>query len=182
MGGIWQLAMPNLEASVPGNLCKGRLEAPLKSINLLKETSPTLMELWAITNIRIPMAVLASLSASGAHLKLMEVQAEMEMILRLGDDIVWAVKDTTQLRGDIKLGEHEGGPEYFVGGLSFAETLTQPIIVSRGRTLTIEGIGEITASTSEGIEPENINVTYSTKGANGTFTYQSENLSGYRTL
>lgn len=182
MGGLWQLTIPNLEVKVQGVNSKGRLEANIGAINLLRESSPTLMEQWDITNIRIPMGVEAALSATGAHLKLMEVEAEMEMILRLGGDIVWAVRDSTQLRGDIKAGEHEGAPEYFKGQLSFAETLPEPISFTRGRTLTLEGMGVITASTSEGIEPENIAVTYTTGGANGTFTYESIDLSGHRTL
>jgi hypothetical protein len=140
------------------------------------------MEEWQLNNIRLPFFVQVGAAASGALLKKLETRIEGAGIIRYGGDIVWYNRQSQVLTPNVSVGEHEGGPEYFTGYMSFVETLTESIDVKRGRALELELNFTVSARTAEGEEPANLAVTVTTAGANPTIDYTIEVLSGRRTL
>lgn len=164
-GGVWRL---NVNAQKEETVGKKITElASSFSQNLLSESSPTLMEEWQITDIRVPVAAFTIVEAASLSISLN---------LYYGEELVWSQSERV---------------EKTIGRVTpvFAQNFNQPISVRRGRGLRLEMSGAVVFTKEEAEGTLYTFMAYTGGASNqtvipsqGKVTYNSINLSGHRTL
>jgi hypothetical protein len=180
MGGNWFLIVPMTNAGGVKNRPPGEVIKSAR-INLLRFCEPTLLEKWLITIIRVPVAFTIEYGAVPPSLA--TVRATLTM--RRGGDIVWT--DTVEVELTTVT---ESGELVQSGNVVFADNLINAVQLQRGQTLQLElNFTVISGPSSVRLEAF-ISQTANTANIRpvlvgpdeGTVQYDSETLTGHRTL
>lgn len=175
---VWQLPVKLQRAEHA--IGKGKSVSVTQIQNLLQELSPTLMEQWLITDIRVPIWI--EVASTGEEQ--VPLTVSMNIFLKYGSDIVWSFS------------EQVNNPSINTGPLSVvlsgvaAGNLQQPIPVERGRGLQIEYAAtasfkkesSLTIITALAATIVGGNTLEGYREEEGKITYNSHRLSGHRTL
>jgi hypothetical protein len=187
MGGTWPLMIhSNGGVNIPDATKQTRATAPV--INLLKECAPTIMERWDLSNISIPVAITAQMFNEEGAEKEEEMVGEftVEAILRMGGDIVW----TGSVTRPYTLPKVPKVLATIAANSIIAGDLQNPISLTRGKTLTLEIVGEVQAPANVNLFSLELEVNPASSVTNGTditpaegtIIYESVTLDGHRTL
>jgi hypothetical protein len=151
--------------------------------NLLSVNSPTIMERWELTSLYLPLAVSYQFgSESPTETEAEKVRSLVIPTLRLGGDIVYSKPLALQ----VGITPFLGFPIMRANG-EVGEPFNSPIIVERGRTLTLElalqvsglskASNQVQALASQQYAPNG-----ETLRREGNILYDIAVLSGHRTL
>jgi hypothetical protein len=175
-GAGWILHIPPFEVKQVGKTGSGQLwQATRKLIG--QDTSPTKMEKWDFTALRIPVGFYIEWAEVPASLARFKAQA----VLRRGGDVVWS-----------QLQEAEGatvggtGELIQVGNLLFSDNFFSPIELMQGQDLTLE-VNFLWQGVKEAVQAKLLVSEYaysSTKfeRQEGNLQYNSQHLTGHRQL
>lgn len=178
MSARWILTVSKLRVSFTAEKTKPGTPRATTKQNLLSFDSPRIMIEWLIGSLRIPIGIAVKTTAKPAG----AVTATVNVILRIGGDIVWSQSTEVPVIGT------EEEEKVKVANFILAADLVNPLILPQGKAFTIEATvsASVEADTLQAGLAEEITGTLFGLGfgneSQGAIAYSTRELTGHRVL